>query len=89
MAVRTFKVGLSMNSNLRKSLTKKLAQDMYQLMDHIEEHKRVEDDQAQSKGKAKAFTPERRDPRPNHFGPNQSKREFFNICIRTWAPWTN
>ena len=56
MAVQTFKVGLSMNSNLRKSLTEKLAQDMYQLMVHIEEHKWAEDDQAQSKGKAKAFT---------------------------------
>ncbi|XP_075660267.1 uncharacterized protein LOC142630108 [Castanea sativa] len=36
MAVRTFKVGLPMNSDLRKSLTMKLAQNMHQLMDRID-----------------------------------------------------
>lgn len=45
MAVRTFKMGLPMNSDLRKSLIMKPAQDMQQLMDRIKEYKRVEDDQ--------------------------------------------
>lgn len=45
MAVRTFKMGLSMNSDLRKSLIMKPVQDMQQLMDRIKEYKRVEDHQ--------------------------------------------
>ena len=45
MAVCTFKMGLSMNSDLRKSLIMKPVQDMQQLMDRIKEYKRVEDDQ--------------------------------------------
>ena len=43
VAVRTFKVGLPMNSDLRKSM--KPAWNMHQLMDRIDKHKRVEDDQ--------------------------------------------
>ena len=39
----------------------KLARDMHQLMDKIEEHKRVEDDQVQGKGEVKVFTPEQKD----------------------------
>ena len=35
---------------------------MHQLMDRINEHKRVEEDQTQGKGKAKVFS-EKRDPR--------------------------
>ena len=70
MAVRTFKVGLLMNHDLRKSLTMKPAQNMHQQMDHIDKHKRVEKDQVQGKGKAKVYTPERRDPRPNRYGLN-------------------
>lgn len=45
MAVRTFKVGLPMNHDLRKSLSMKPAWSMCQLMDHIDEHKWVEEDQ--------------------------------------------
>ena len=45
VAIRTFKVGLPTKHELRKSLTKKLAQCMHQLMDQIDKHKRVEDDQ--------------------------------------------
>ena len=51
---------------------------MHQLMDCINEHKRVEDDHVQGKGKAKVFTPEQRDPWSNRFGLNQPRREFFN-----------
>ena len=53
VAIRTFKVGLPTKHDLRKSLTRKLAQSMRQLIDQIEEYKRVEEDQQQGKGKAK------------------------------------
>ena len=70
MAVKTFKVGLPMNHDLRKSLTMKPTQNMHQQMDHIDKHKRVEKDQVQGKGKAKVYTPERRNPRPDRYGLN-------------------
>ena len=53
VAIRTFKVGLPTKHDLRKLLTRKLAQSMRQLIDQIEEYKRVEEDQQQEKGKAK------------------------------------
>ncbi|XP_023912790.1 uncharacterized protein LOC112024385 [Quercus suber] len=71
-------MGLPMNSDLRKSLIMKPAWGMHQLMDRVEEHKRVEDDQSQGNGKAKVFMLEQRDPRPNRFGPNKLRKEFFN-----------
>ena len=55
--VRTFKVGLPMNLDLRKSLIMKLMQDIHQLMDRIEEYKRMEDNQVRGKGKVKVFAP--------------------------------
>lgn len=61
MAIRTFKVGLPMEHELRKSLTMKLARNMRQLMDCINKYKQAKDDQTQGKGKAKALS-ERRDP---------------------------
>ena len=48
----TFRMGLPENSKLRESLTKRPPEDMRQLMRRIEEYKRLEDDQLQSKGKA-------------------------------------
>ena len=45
-------MGLPENSELRESLTKRPSEDMRQLMRHIEEYKRLEDDRLQSKGKA-------------------------------------
>ena len=53
VAIRTFKVGLSAKHDLRKSLTRKPAKSVRQLMDRIDEYKRVEKDQQQGKGKAK------------------------------------
>ena len=44
MAVRTFKVGLPAEHKLRKSLMMKSALNMRQLMDRIDEYKRVEED---------------------------------------------
>ena len=41
----TFKVGLSINSDLRASLALKPITDMNKLMERVEEYKRLEDDQ--------------------------------------------
>ena len=59
VAIRIFKVGLPTEHNLRKSLTMKSAQSMRQFVDHIDEHKGVEEDQTQGKGKTKIFPPKR------------------------------
>ena len=45
MVVRTFKVGLLIEHDLRKSLTMKSALNMRQLMDCIDKYKRLEEDQ--------------------------------------------
>ena len=45
-------MGLPEDSELRDSLTRRPPEDMRQLMRHIEEYKRLEDDRLQSKGKA-------------------------------------
>jgi len=61
VAVKTFKVRLLTEHELRKSLTMKSALNMHQLMDRIDKYKRVEEDQIQGKDKAKMF-PKKRDP---------------------------
>ena len=43
MAIRTFKVSLPVEHDLRKSLTKKPVRSVHQLMDRIDEYKRVEE----------------------------------------------
>ena len=45
VAIRTFKVGLPAEHDLRKALTKKPVRSVRRLMDHINEYKRVEEDQ--------------------------------------------
>ncbi|XP_075662905.1 uncharacterized protein LOC142632364 [Castanea sativa] len=45
VAVRTFKVGLPVEHELRKLLTMKTTSNMRQLMDRIDKYKRVEEDQ--------------------------------------------
>ena len=45
MVIRTFKVGLPAEHNLRKSLTKKPVRSVRWLMDRINECKRVKEDQ--------------------------------------------
>ena len=49
VAIRTFKVGLPTEHDLRKSLTKKPVRNVRWLMDRIDEYKRVEE--GQHKGK--------------------------------------
>ena len=78
VTIRTFKVGLPTHSDLWKSLAMKPPQNMHQLMNRIEEHKRVEDDQNQGKGNAMAFTPNQKDNLVGQFNLSQPKREFFN-----------
>ena len=53
VAIRTFKVGLPTEHDLRKSLTRKPVRSVHQLMDRINEYKQVGKDQQQGKGKAK------------------------------------
>ena len=53
VTIRTFKVGLLVKHDLRKSLTRKSVRSVRQLMDRINEYKRVEEDQQQGKGKVK------------------------------------
>ena len=45
VAIRTFKISLSAEHDLRKSLTRKAVRSVRQLMDHIDEYKQVEEDQ--------------------------------------------
>ena len=61
MAIKTFKVGLPAENDLRKSLTKKPVRSVHWLMDHIDEHKWVKEDQQQRKGKAKVIPQDKRD----------------------------
>ena len=77
VAVRTFKVGLPTKHDLRKSLMMKPARSIHQLMDRIDDHKRVEEDQTQGKGKAKAF-PKKMDHQWRSYNQNQSRRDFIN-----------
>ena len=65
VAIRTFKVGLSSEHGLRKSLTGKSVTSLCQLMDQIDKYKRIEDDQHQGKRKAKVILQKRRDLRLN------------------------
>ena len=45
VVIRTFKVGLLAEHDLRKSLTRKPARSVRQLMDRIDEYKRVKENQ--------------------------------------------
>ena len=53
VTIKTFKVGLLVKHDLRKSLTRKSVRSVRQLMNRINEYKRVEEDQQQGKGKVK------------------------------------
>ena len=78
VSIKTFKVSLPVEHKLRKSLSKKLAQSMHQLMDRIDKHKRVEDDQQQGKGKGKMkeIPYDQRDFRSERYNSNRPKRDF-------------
>nr|XP_023884744.1 uncharacterized protein LOC111996942 [Quercus suber] len=77
VTIRMFKVGLPTEHGLRKSLTMKPARSMRQLMDQIDKHKRVEEDQQQGKGKAKVAPPDQRDFRSERYNNNRPRRDFI------------
>ena len=70
VAISTFKVGLPVEHDLRKSLTGKLVVNVHQLMDQIDKYKRIEEDQLQGKGKAKVILQERSDFRSDQIQNN-------------------
>ena len=76
MAIRTFNVGLPIEYDLRKSLTRKPIGSVHQLMDCINEYKRVKKDQQQGKEKVKVIPQEWRDFRSDRYNSNQSRRDF-------------
>ena len=67
VAINIFKLGLSAEHGLRKSLTGKPVTSVCQLMDQIDKYKRVEKDQQQDKGKNKVILQERRDFKSDHY----------------------
>ena len=72
IAIRTFNVGLPAEHDLRKCLTRKPVRSVHQLMDRIDEYKRVEEDQQQGKGKAKVIPHDRKDFRSDRYNNNRS-----------------
>ena len=76
VAIKTFKVGLSSEHGLRKSLTGKPVTSLRQLMDWVDKYKKIKDDQQQGKGKAKVIPQERKDFRSNRYNNNQPRRDY-------------
>ena len=76
VAIRTFKVGLPAEHDLRESLTKKPVRSIRQLMDRIDEYKRVKEDQLQGKGKAKVIPYDKRDFKSNRYNNDRPQRDF-------------
>ena len=76
VAIRTFKVGLSADHDLRKSLTKKPVRSVRRLMDCINEYKWVEEDRQQGKEKAKVIPQDMRDFRSDKYNNNWPRRDF-------------
>ena len=76
VAIRTFKVGLPSEHGLRKSLTGKPVIGLRQLMDKVDKYKRIEGDQQQGKGKAKAVPQEKRDFRSDRYNNNRPRRDY-------------
>ena len=77
VTIKTFKVGLpSSEHGLRKSLISKPITSLRQLMDRVDKHKRIEDDQQQGKGKAKVIPQERRDFRSDRYNNNRPRRDY-------------
>ena len=78
VTIRTFKVGLPSEHDLRKSLTGKPITSLRQLMDRVDKYKRIEDDQQQGKGKAKVIPQERRDFRLDRYSNNRPRRDYID-----------
>ena len=76
VAIRTFKVGLPTEHDLRKSLIKKSVRSVHWLVDCIDEYKQVEEYQQQGKGKGKVIPQERRDFRSDRYNNYGPRRDF-------------
>ena len=76
VAISTFKAGLSTEHDLRKSLTGKPVVNVRQLMDRIDKHKRIEEDQLQGKGNEKVVPQKGRDFNLDRYNNNSSRRDF-------------
>ena len=76
VAIKTFKVGLPAEHDLRKSLIRKPVKSVRRLMDRIDEYKQVKEDQQQGKGKAKVVLQDRRDLRLDRYNKNRPRRDF-------------
>ena len=74
--MRTFKVGLPADHDLRKSLTRKPVGSVHQLLDRIDEYKRVEEGQQQRKEKAKVVSQDKKDVRLDRYSNNRPQRDF-------------
>ena len=100
VTIRTLKVRLPTEHDLRKSLTKKPVRSVRWLMDCINEYKRVEEDQLQGKGKCKVIPQEGRDFRLDRYNNNRPRGILWdsqepqlhkwltlcseNQCIKSW-----
>ena len=76
VAIKTFKVDLPFEHDLRESLTGKPVTSLRQLMDGIDKYKKIEDDQQQGKRKAKVIPQERRDFRLDQYNNNRPRRDY-------------
>ncbi|XP_030938440.1 uncharacterized protein LOC115963543 [Quercus lobata] len=75
VAISTFKSGLPIEHDLRKSLTGKSVANVHQLMDRIDKYKRVKEDQLQGKGKEKIVPLRGNDYRSERYNHNQPRRD--------------
>ena len=85
VAINTFKSSLLAEHGLRKSLTGKPATSVRQLMDRIDQYKRVEEDQMQGRGKEKVIPQERRDFRSDRYTNSRPRRDFAGQSETTTA----
>ena len=76
VAISTFKAGLPVDHNLRKSLAGKPVTSVRLLMDRIDKYMRIEEDQLLGKGKVKVIPQEMRDSRSDRSQNNQPQRDF-------------
>ena len=83
VAISTFKAGLPAEHDLRKSLTGKPVTTVRSLIDRIDKYRRIEEDQLQGKGKAKAIPQERRDSRSDWSQNNRPHRDFSGQSAST------
>ena len=76
VAISTFKAGLPVEHDLRKSLTGKPVNSVHLLMDRIDKYRRIEEDQLQGKAKAKVIPQEMKDFRSDRTQNNRPRRDF-------------